>query len=52
MYDDDSDLGSLLPNPDQSRPSVEGETWPDTFAELGETVKAGNGTASERPAGV
>lgn len=52
VYDNDSDLGSLLPNPDQSRPAVEAETWPDTFAELGETVKAGNGSTTEHPAGV
>ena len=32
-YDDDNDLGSLLPNPEQTRPSVENETWPDTFAD-------------------
>ncbi len=52
-YDDDADLGSLLPNPDQSRPSLEAETWPDTFADLGETVAAGNGSSStaDRPAG-
>jgi hypothetical protein len=51
-YDDDSDLGSLLPDPDQSRPSVEGDTWPDTFSDLGDTVSAGNGSTTERPAGV
>jgi hypothetical protein len=49
-YDDDADLGSLLPDPDQTRPTVEGETWPDTFAELGETVSAGNGSTTEHPA--
>lgn len=51
-FDDDSDLGSLLPNPDQTRPAVENDTWPDTFADLGETVSAGNGTSTEHPAGV
>jgi hypothetical protein len=52
-YDDDADLGSLLPDPDQNRPAVEAETWPDTFADLGETVAAGtNGSTTERPAGV
>ena len=51
-YDDDGDLGSLLPDPDQTRPSVEAETWPDTFSDLGETVTAGNGSTRERPAGV
>jgi hypothetical protein len=51
-YDDDRDLGSLLPNPEQTRPSVENETWPDTFSELGETVSAGNGTSTEPAAGV
>ena len=50
-YDDDTDLGSLLPDPDQTRPSVEGDTWPDTFSDLGETVAAGNGATTERPAG-
>ncbi len=44
-YDNDNDLGSLLPNPNQTRPSVEAETWPDTFSDLGETVRAGNGSA-------
>ena len=50
-YDDDADLGSLLPDPDQTRPSVEAETWPDTFSDLGESVKAGNGS-TEHPASV
>jgi hypothetical protein len=45
-YDNDDDLGSLLPNPNQTRPSVEAETWPDTFSDLGETVRAGNGAGS------
>ncbi len=48
-YDDDADLGSLLPDPSQTRPSVENETWPDTMADLGETVAAGNGASVERP---
>ncbi len=51
-YDDDADLGSLLPDPAQNRPSAEAETWPDTFADLGETVAAGNGSTTERPASV
>ena len=46
-YDRDEDLGSLLPNPDQTRPSVEAETWPDTFSDLGESVRAGNGSTTE-----
>lgn len=45
-YDDADDLGSLLPSPDQTRPSVEAETWPDSFSDLGESVRAGNGSAS------
>jgi len=45
-YDQDDDLGSLLPHPDQTRPTAEAETWPDTYAELGETVRAGNGVAA------
>jgi hypothetical protein len=48
-YDDDNDLGSLLPNPDQTRPSVEAETWPDTFADVGEEIHAGNGATSDQP---
>ena len=51
-YDREDDLGSLLPNPDQTRPSVEAETWPDTFSDLGETVRAGNGSATEDKATV
>lgn len=50
-YDDDADLGSLLPDPDQNRPSLEAETWPDTFADLGEAVAAGNGSSTERSSG-
>ena len=45
-YDQDDHLGSLLPNPDQTRPTAEAETWPDTYAELGETVRAGNGVST------
>lgn len=51
-FDDDHDLGSLLPDPDQTRPSLENETWPDTLSDLGETVAAGNGSGSEHTAGV
>jgi hypothetical protein len=51
-YDNDADLGSLLPDPDQTRPSLENETWPDTFADLEETVSAGNGSGSSLSAGV
>jgi hypothetical protein len=50
-YDDEADLGSLLPNPDQTRPSVENDTWPDTFADVGEAVTAGNGSSIEKSAG-
>lgn len=50
-FDDDEDLGSLLPETGQARPSVAEETWPDTFAEV-EPVKAGNGSSTEHPAGV
>jgi hypothetical protein len=45
-YDNDSDLGSLLPDPDQTRPSLENETWPDTLADLEQTVSAGNGSGT------
>lgn len=51
-YDDDANLGSLLPQPDETRPSVENETWPETFSDLGQVVSAGNGATSEHPAGV
>lgn len=51
-YDDADHLGSLLPDPDQTRPSVEAETWPDTFSDVGESVRAGNGSSVDRPAGV
>ena len=51
-FDDDGHLDSLLPNPDQTRPTLENETWPDTTADLGETVSAGNGSTIEHPAGV
>ncbi|MEO5941068.1 MAG: hypothetical protein ABIZ72_08750 [Candidatus Limnocylindrales bacterium] len=51
-FDDDHDLGSLLPAPEQTRPTVENETWPDTLADLGETVSAGNGSSKEHAAGV
>ena len=43
-YDDDADLGSLLPDPAAARPSVDGEAWPDTTAEVAQTVGAGNGS--------
>jgi hypothetical protein len=51
-YDDDKDLGSLLPDPEQTRPALENETWPDTLADLGDTVSAGNGATTEHAAGV
>ena len=51
-FDDDADLGSLLPDPNQARQSVEGETWPDTLADLGETVSAGNGSSTGHAARV
>jgi hypothetical protein len=51
-YDEDGNLESLLPDPNQNRPTVENETWPDTYSDLGDTVSAGNGTATEKPAGV
>jgi hypothetical protein len=52
LYDDEGNLTSLLPDPNQTRPSVEGETWPDTFSDLGDSVKAGNGSPAEHPASV
>ena len=49
-YDNADHLGSLLPNPEQTRPSVEAETWPDTFSDVGENVRSGNGSSIEHPA--
>ncbi|HEY7132974.1 MAG TPA: hypothetical protein VH440_12020 [Candidatus Limnocylindrales bacterium] len=51
-YDDDDDLRSLLPNPDQTRPATEQETWPDTFSELGESVRADTASTTDEPTGV
>jgi hypothetical protein len=51
-YDDADHLGSLLPDPNQTRPSVEAETWPDPFSDVGEEVRAGNGSGVDHPAGV
>jgi hypothetical protein len=44
-------LETLLPDANQTRPSLEAETWPDTFSDLGETVQTGNGSG-EQPVGV
>jgi hypothetical protein len=52
LYDDDGNLSSLLPDPNQTRPSTESETWPDTSSDLGDTVSAGNGSTTEHPASV
>jgi hypothetical protein len=54
-YDDDSDLGSLVPDPastDVTRPTAESDAWPDTFSDLGETVRAGNGSVVTDTTGV
>jgi hypothetical protein len=50
-YDDDADLGSLLPTAEEARPAVENETWPESMSDLGETVSAGNGASSTGRAG-
>ena len=50
-YDDDQDLASLLPNPSVDRPTAEEESWPDTFAELGQSVAADTKSTIERPVG-
>jgi hypothetical protein len=50
-YDNDADLGSLLPDTDQTRPTVQNETWPDTFADVGETISVGNGSSEHVTAG-
>jgi hypothetical protein len=49
-YDDANDLTSLLP--ESGRPSVEGETWPETLPDAGSSVNAGNGSTLEHPAPV
>ena len=46
LMDDEADLGSLVGTADEGRPSVAGETWPETTADLGVTVSAGNGAAA------
>jgi len=54
-YDDDENLGSLVPDPastDVTRPSTESGAWPDTFSDLGETVSAGNGSVVTDTSGV
>jgi len=52
LYDDDGNLTSLLPDPNQNRPADEAHTWPDTYSDLGDSVKAGNGSTTEHPASV
>jgi hypothetical protein len=52
LYDDDGNLTSLLPDPNQGRASDEAGTWPDTFSDLGDTVKSGNGSKIEHHASV
>jgi hypothetical protein len=42
-------LETLLPDPNQTRPSVETETWPETFSDLGDAVSAGNGSSEGHP---
>jgi hypothetical protein len=52
-YDDDDDLASLVPTPDETnvtRPTTESDAWPDTFSDLGETVRAGNGSGTTETA--
>ena len=48
-FDDDQDLASLLPDPSIDRPTAEEESWPDSFAELGESVSAGSASTTKRP---
>ena len=40
-----------LPNPSVDRPTAEEESWPDTFAELGQSVAADTKSTIERPVG-
>lgn len=48
-FDDDTKLGSLLPDESQNRPSVEAETWPepDAYASAAKPVTAGNGSGDK-----
>ncbi len=50
QLDAEDRLETLLPDVNETRPSVETETWPETFSDLGDTVQAGNGSA-DRPVG-
>jgi hypothetical protein len=52
LYDDDGNLTSLLPEPNQTRPATESETWPNTSSDLGVSVSAGNGSTTASPASV
>jgi hypothetical protein len=47
QLDAEDRLETLLPDTNQTRPSVEAETWPDSFAELGDAVQAGNGSGEQ-----
>jgi hypothetical protein len=51
-FDDEQHLGSLLPEPNETRPSVEAETWPDTFSDVGDEVRSGNGSGVTQSAEV
>ena len=44
LYDDDGNLTSLLPDEETSRPTAEAESWPDTYADARQAVRAGNGS--------
>ncbi len=46
QFDDDSDLGSLLPNAAEARPTIENETWPQAMPDAADAVSAGNGSAN------
>ena len=50
QLDAEDRLETLLPDVNETRPSVEAETWPESFSDLGDTVQAGNGSV-ERPVG-
>jgi hypothetical protein len=49
--DADERLDTLVDTGD-SRPSLETETWPTTTSELGDTVRAGNGSTASTPTSV
>jgi hypothetical protein len=52
LYDDDGNLTSLLPDPNQTQASATDGTWSDSYSGVGDSVKSGNGSKIEHPASV